>query len=653
MWKKEIQDFIDAAIHNQCTESSQPAEQPSWITTPLRPHQMTLLRAAQQLETQANAENVSFETPKLMTTYGVLADRVGAGKSLVVLSLLRDPPPQNVSLCIRDGTRNRDAVVIGMKRMAQITPFVEEWRTLNPTDLFEKFTGGRPVCVKPALIIVPHNVCLQWEAYVKEHTTLNICMIKRTKDCDYEREGFYADIFMSDAVIVSSTMLRKFQGAMGWKGPGFAKITWSRLFVDEADTIACSIRYGEIASRFTWFVTGSWLNMLFPEGMHAYTFSSLPQEIGEKLGSGGIAGVQSQYGFIANTLSRSRYPAFGTLILRNSDAWINASLSQPVVIHETILCKTPQNLNILKGFITPEAMEALHAGDTTGAMVAMGLKSAPKETLVDRVSASLRNDLVQAEKILEFKKTMDYSSPSAKAVALEKAEQKIVRIQEQLVSLEARIAQVSQEVCPICYDSPRSPTLTPCCRNSFCLSCLCECIAAKPACPLCRQDIGSVSNLIVIGDGTEEVPEAEDPLPTKGAALLKLLESAEADDKRYLVFSAHEASFKGLRELLASRGIRSELLFGSGARVERLRKQFRDGTVRVLCMNARHVGAGINLEATSGVILYHRMNTELEKQVIGRAIRFERTSELRVYHLVHEQETHLNGAASSNVIMHV
>jgi SNF2 family DNA or RNA helicase len=70
-------------------------------------------------------------------------------------------------------------------------------------------------------------------------------------------------------------------------------------------------------------------------------------------------------------------------------------------------------------------------------------------------------------------------------------------------------------------------------------------------------------------------------------------------------------------------------------------------------MNARHVGAGINLEAATHVVLYHRMNTELEKQVIGRAVRFERSAELRVVHLVHEAETALNGASSSEVIVHV
>jgi len=104
---------------------------------------------------------------------------------------------------------------------------------------------------------------------------------------------------------------------------------------------------------------------------------------------------------------------------------------------------------------------------------------------------------------------------------------------------------------------------------------------------------------------------------------------------------------------LAVHGVRCELLFGSGARIDRLRERFATGDIRVLCMNARHVGAGLNLEATTDVVLYHRMNTELEKQVIGRAVRFERKRDLRVVHLVHEQETLFNGSQASEVIMHV
>lgn len=655
-WSDELRDYIHGAIAQHLTEESPQAEQPAWINTALRPHQLTLLAAARTLEAKASIKHIALDTPQLLTRYGVIADRVGAGKSLVALSLVRDPPVDQAQFTCREGGTAR---ILGIKHMPPVTPFRDEWADISGGDALMSAIfphRGRAYHTTAALLICPHNVTQQWESYIREQTSLRAVVIKKTKDCNYESAGFFKSVFKADIVVVSCTMLRKFIGAMCFHGQIFTQIVWSRLFIDEADTVTCALRPSDISARFMWFITGSWLNMLFPTGMYVYTLQNLATETRALIGDGGISGVASRTNVVSHSVSDSKDPRFASLILRNTETWIDTSLMRPSIVHESIICKAPPNLGILRDFITPAAMEALHAGDTAGALAALGLKAASKETLADRVTANLRGELLQAEKLLVFKRDMEYSTPAAKVAALEKAEAKVVRLREQLESLQARIASATTQQCPICYDAPRCATLTPCCRQTFCLSCLCECISSKPACPLCRQGISSVKELMVLGEvgegeGEGGQGEGAEQLPTKGAALLKLL-SESTDDQRYLVFSAHEASFKGLREILSARGVRCEVLQGTAARVERLRKQFREGTVRVLCMNARHVGAGINLEAATHVVLYHRMNMELERQVIGRAVRFERAATLSVLHLVHEQETSYNGASSSEVIVH-
>lgn len=668
-WRDELRNYIVAARANQLTESSPQAEQPTFIKTALRPHQLTLLAAARALESKASITSVALETPQLLTSYGVIADRVGSGKSLVALSLLRDPPPDAATLTVR---QSGEARVISLQHMPPINPIKAEWMDLSGAEFMKAIEvrrdGVREGCkiknivTGTALAIIPHNVMMQWESYVRDQTDVKAVFIRKTKDCDWERPSFYQELFTADIVIVSCTMLRKFIGAVTFHGRRFSDIIWSRLFMDEADTIVCSLRPDDVSARFKWFITGSWLNMMFPTGMYSSTVQHLGDELRALLGDGDLKGcTTSRHGIVVGALSDSRNPRFTAMILRNSDEWINTSLMRPVIVHDTIMCLPPANLQLLKDFISPAAMEALHAGDMAGAMTVLGLKAASHESLVDRVSASLRGEVLQAEKILAFKRDMEYSSPAAKEEGIKRAEAKVARLREQLEALEARVSAASTAICPICYDTQRTATLTPCCRQGFCLSCLCECMATKPACPLCRVPIRSVSELMVIGEAAEEETGDEGEttgggpkLQTKGAALLRLLSAAaENPEQRFLVFSAHEASFKGLRELLSARGIRCELLSGTAARVERLRKSFRDGEVRVLCMNARHVGAGINLEAATHVVLYHRMNAELEKQVIGRAVRFERAAELRVIHLVHDSETAFNGGSSSEVIVHV
>ena len=655
-WMTDTNKYIIAAIDSHLTESSPQAEQPPSIKAALRPHQLSLLAAAKDLEGKASIRHVDLLTPQILTRYGVLADRVGSGKSLVALSLVREPPVANAQFTLKEGGSAR---ILGLKHMPPAQDFDATWFDLSGSALCKAMfpTSATKFHSRTSLFIVPHNVIQQWEAYINEQTTLNAYIAKRTKDCDHEREGFYKKVFTSDLVVVSCTMLRKFVAALSASGMYFSSIVWSRVFIDEADTLAFTLRPQEVSARFTWFITGSWLNMLFPTGLYAHTIQGLPANIRTIIGDGGIAGVNSRYNLVAWSLADTREGRFATLILRNTDAWIDKSLMRPAIVHDTVMCKAPANLGILRDFISPAAMEALHAGDTEGALAALGLKAASKETLAERVTTSLRADLVQAEKILAFKRDIEYSTAASKVAAIEKAEAKVGRIRTQLATLESRLASLAQELCPICYDTPRTTTLTPCCRQAFCLSCLCECITGKPSCPMCRAAIPSVKQLLVIGDSvpdeeTDGNEEGGEGLPTKGAALLQLL-SASTADQRFLVFSAHEASFKGLREVLAARDIRCEMLQGSSARVERLRSQFRDGSIRVLCMNARHVGAGINLEAATHVVLYHRMNMELERQVIGRAVRFERATELRVVHLTHEEETAYNGASSSEVIVHV
>jgi hypothetical protein len=502
----------------------------------------------------------------------------------------------------------------------------------------------------------------QWESYAREQAApgFKAVFIKRTADCAWEDAAFFKRVFTADLVVVSNTMLRKFIGAICYYGQAFHQILWGRLFVDEADTITTGLRWDEAAARFRWFITGSWINMAMPEGIGEYTLKMMTPELRALVGGGTVPGVTaSRTGIVYQTMSDSRSPLFTATLLRNADAWIDESLAPPPVLYETVMCQAPANLALLANFVTPAAMEALHAGDTAGAMTALGLKAVAGESVADRVTAGLRADLVSAEKVLAFRSEMDYSSAAAKTEGVAKAQEKVNRLREQLAGLESRLgAGLGAATCPICYDPARTATLTPCCRQVFCLSCLCECVAAKPVCPLCRVAIRSAKELIVMGeaeDVTGDDMSVEPALPTKGAALLRMLtEGCKNPDARYLVFSAHEASFKGLREVLAARGVRCEMLSGTAARVERLRKQFREGKVQVLCMNARFVGAGINLEPATHVVLYHRMNSELERQVIGRAVRFERSAELRVVHLVHETETGLNGlGVSTEVIVHV
>jgi SNF2 family DNA or RNA helicase len=73
-------------------------------------------------------------------------------------------------------------------------------------------------------------------------------------------------------------------------------------------------------------------------------------------------------------------------------------------------------------------------------------------------------------------------------------------------------------------------------------------------------------------------------------------------------------------------------------------------------MNTQHFGSGLNLENTTDMVLFHKIDTENEKQVIGRAQRYGRKEPLNVHYLLYENEmpsveTKTDVASSSNVIV--
>ena len=62
-------------------------------------------------------------------------------------------------------------------------------------------------------------------------------------------------------------------------------------------------------------------------------------------------------------------------------------------------------------------------------------------------------------------------------------------------------------------------------------------------------------------------------------------------------------------------------------------ESFKHGDTQVILLNPNFNGAGINLQETTDIILYHKMSSSTKNQIIGRANRIGRTVPLHVHHL--------------------
>jgi SNF2 family DNA or RNA helicase len=354
-----------------------------------------------------------------------------------------------------------------------------------------------------------------------------------------------------------------------------------------------------------------------------------------------VSGISTNAPFLKNLIGHTDIGKNADLqawrvILRNSDEYIDFSFTMPPIVHLQILCRSPANLRILESLIPNEIMDMLHAGDTRGALQALGVHDETPTSIIDSLTTSLRKELDQQRRKYEFSKTLDYSSDSAKQKSLEVQEAKIQSLVSRIDTIEKRMSEIETANCPICYSDIETPTLTPCCKNVFCFACLCESLKRQAVCPLCRGAITSVSELHVVNKAGNTIVQETDGPKTKTEEFLQFVESNPA--AKILLFSEFDASFVQLQNEMSRRDIKFSAINGSTARISNILSAFDAGDFRVLFLNSRHVGAGLNIISATDVFLFHKMTSEMEKQIIGRAYRIGRKQPLRVHHLLYQSE---------------
>jgi len=638
-------------LHNlkmhELKESAPKEAQPAYIKQPLLAHQQTTIYQALMLEA-AKKDGLICDPiigdpygGTMHANYGVIADPVGSGKSLTALAIAGQPRPaeETVELLSRNNTGNFSDLSLTRNRTIMLTPEGTRYKTVNAS-----------------LFIIPHALMSQWETYVSRDTTLKCLFIKKTKDA---QAPILAKLEEYQCFFISSTMWKHFE-----ESNPLSDWVWNRIFVDEADSIAFTNRGGTDTLRacYYWFITASWINLAFPGGVYISTMNSYPpptsippesiESIKTAFGNGtsaiNIRGIS--HANLVRTLCSFGCSPYGSgstmnavvqqsfrLFIRNSPEFIAASLRMPTVTHSTIVCEIPSNLRVYDSNISPAMLERIHAGDLDGVIQMLGLETHSVTTINEALTMSLKKELDQAQKVYDFKKTIEYSSDAAKRQSFETCEKKIASLASRISGIEERLKTMKEQSCPICCGDVEKPAVTPCCQNIFCFGCICRSLSRSSTCPLCRTRIHSIKELNVIGEDMAAAPAA--PLPSKkfkNDALVAFLKENPA--ARVLMFSGFDATYTSLQHILTTAGISHAIVHGSNAHINKLLKDFESGKYRVLFLNANNMGAGLNISIASHVVLYHRMSAAIEHQIVGRAYRLGRTAPLEVVHLLHTDE---------------
>ena len=143
--KNSYKKFLLTKEGNLDENSNKIINQPERIIKPLKDHQKTLIYKMRKLEESNNNiyKNICPPTKKykkiVSSKIAVLADKVGSGKSLTILSVI------GTQLYINNN------IILEMNNQTMIS-------------VYKQYNDN--YYIKTNIIVVPHNIIKQWEKYI-------------------------------------------------------------------------------------------------------------------------------------------------------------------------------------------------------------------------------------------------------------------------------------------------------------------------------------------------------------------------------------------------------------------------------------------------------------------------------------------------------
>ena len=602
------------------TDNDKKITQPKSILIDLMNHQKTMIYKMLEIELTGkiivpnysmkkytNMIGVSGDVAEINTNIGILGDKVGSGKTLMIITLLT------------------------IKKLIEARP-VE----LGGTQFYSVKLQPSSSLIKTNLIIVPHKILPQWkDAFAKYSPSLRVYTIGLNKDIDkiikikkelkknwqnndvtYETEEIVPEkVEQYDVILIGETMYKRFYKTC-------SEFRFNRIMIDEADTIKLP-REMSCQFNFLWLITGT------PKGL-----------------------FYSNKSFISKIFKEDNLNLNSNFVIKNDDAFIEQSIKLPHPKRFKIKCITPRELDIIKDLIPPSVLQMINAGNSEQAIRALNCNVDTNDNILQVITKNLVDSIENKKIELEAEKKKHYSQ-----YMMKEKEQKIKFIEGQIEKLtnkyediKKRIYQLNDTNCPVCMGEFTNPVMVSCCNNTFCFDCLAVSMGElkNNKCPYCQQHISKQQIHVFQTDNLEgagtkvSIPTSNSnkyELKDKFDVLIDLVQNKP--NGSFMIFAGYMDTFHKIETKLKALQIPYHILKGQSSVVKRHIDDFKDKKVRILMLNAQFFGAGMNLQMASDIIMFHRFTKEMEEQIIGRAQRLGRsiTEPLNVHYLLHDNES--------------
>ena len=442
------------------------------------------------------------------------------------------------------------------------------------------------------LLLVSPSIVRQWVKEVEKSTLKYWCFFQN-KDVDLIDVDFVNNY---DLIIVTPNLYNTLVSR-------FTRYAFKRFIFDEPSSIkVASMKV--VQAGFYWLITAT---PGFISHIHRHCKTSFMKDI-----------VGSSY-----------YNDFDThindLIIRNDPNFIKMSFEMPPTIHVNHECFQPI-YHAVRSFISPMISTMIEAGNIEGAIIALGGEKTGN--IVELIKAKKLEELEIAESKIRIY-TMRNDTEHIEEWTAKKDE-----ILKKIDELDDKFKELLNSPCNICFDELSSPILEPHCQNLFCGNCLLTWLNMRNTCPLCRHVI-SLEDLVYIKDGGEDEEKVEskvEKMLTKDEKIVDII--SKNPEGLFIIFSEYDNTFNSITKILNENCIKFVQIKGNiNTRVKNL-ELFKKGDIKVVFLNSRFNGSGLNIQEATDIILYHQMHELIQNQVLGRANRIGRMIPLTVHHLL-------------------
>jgi hypothetical protein len=582
-------------------------EQPD-LNIKLYDHQLTSIYNMEKLEKEKMVVNTIQEEQlgkvlkdveiKVKLDFGILGNLPGFGKTLIVIGLL---------------SRNKMKWDINTKY---------EGRNYYDKGYKNNFTAYSTFELKKVntnLIVVPSQIIDQWEKELKYAPKLKVKTIISIRDMDF-------NILKYDIVLCSHTMYNKFVSM-------HQKIAWKRFIFDEAASVTIPSMQS-VYSGFSWYVTATYEDLFkFKKGLNDMSkmFNSMSPMV-----------LKSALIMVSEEYCKSSYPIINPKTIKH-------------------ICICPNTFNVIRNILSPEELEMMNAEDIVGLIESFGGDSESEENIIELVQKSKKIELEEAKMQVESltSRINDYREDDEdvddEVYGLHIIQRnlniwikKVQTITNQLKDIEERYKSLLESDCCVCMEEMNKPVSLVCCQTIICGLCVGKIVGEySQKCPMCRTHI-DVKKLIYIKSSEDENNEEEEKKQnkdkkkeekklTKNETIIKIIKE-RPNKSKFIIFSNRYESFENLSDFLQSEGFSYIELGGHIATIQRQLAKFKSGEAKILLLNSKTKGSGLNLQYATDIIFYHGVSKTIEKQATGRLYRIGKKGEFLIHKLRYSED---------------